>query len=324
MKRTGSRWRPWTSWPPKLNKRPAWGALNAADAISNAPPVRSPERCRRGAGLKQAESDGRHTGELWTHLLGSSYIPDAAAARINRKGGRTIKVDKAHCLFEQSGTFKHEFLALGISAEDYDIRNDFGETDHVVDLFAEIDLAYDGKQSIFDNIGPGDLVMAFFPCTRFECQSQMMLSGVHYSLRNYTDEQKLEYAMKTHNELHRLYTLICKLFAIANRGGGGWRMIVENPATPPHYLTGYFPIKPKIIDNDRTENGDYFKKPTQFWFVNCDPEQNMFFEPLEFVETGNIERAKATDGISRVVRRSMIHPQYARRFIKAYITDNEE
>lgn len=100
-------------------------------------------------------------------------------------------------------------------------------------------------------------------------------------------------------------------------------MVVENPATPPHYLTGYFPIKPKIIDKDRTENGDYFKKPTQYWFVNCDPEQNMFFEPLEYVEPGNIERAKASDGVSRTVKRSMIHPQYARRFIKAYITDTE-
>ena len=43
-----------------------------------------------------------------------------------------------HCLFEQSGTFKNEFKKLGIDAEDYDILNDFGETDHIIDLFAEI------------------------------------------------------------------------------------------------------------------------------------------------------------------------------------------
>ena len=45
---------------------------------------------------------------------------------------------KAHCLFEQSGTFKNEFIKLGIQAEDYDIQNEFGQTDHVIDLFAEI------------------------------------------------------------------------------------------------------------------------------------------------------------------------------------------
>lgn len=51
---------------------------------------------------------------------------------------------KAYCLFEQSGTFKNEFIKLGIPAEDYDIQNNFGQTDHVTDLFAEIEKAYVG------------------------------------------------------------------------------------------------------------------------------------------------------------------------------------
>ena len=50
----------------------------------------------------------------------------------------------AHCFFEQSGTFKNEFIKLGIPAADYDIQNNFGETDHVIDLFAEIENAYGG------------------------------------------------------------------------------------------------------------------------------------------------------------------------------------
>ena len=51
---------------------------------------------------------------------------------------------KVHCFFEQSGTFKREFMKLGISAEDYDIQDNFGETDHNTDLFAEIEKAYVG------------------------------------------------------------------------------------------------------------------------------------------------------------------------------------
>ena len=62
---------------------------------------------------------------------------------------------KVHCLFEQSGTFKNEFIKLGIPAEDYDIQNNFGETDNVVDLFAEIEKGYDNKPSIFDKMGGG-------------------------------------------------------------------------------------------------------------------------------------------------------------------------
>lgn len=51
---------------------------------------------------------------------------------------------KAHCLFEQSGTFKNEFKKLGVEAFDYDIKNEFGETDFTVDLFREIENAYEG------------------------------------------------------------------------------------------------------------------------------------------------------------------------------------
>ena len=75
---------------------------------------------------------------------------------------------KFHCFFEQSGTFKNEFIKLGYEAFDYDILNDFGETDFVVDLFGEIDKAFEDKPSIFDHLGDDDLIFAFFPCTRFE------------------------------------------------------------------------------------------------------------------------------------------------------------
>ena len=52
----------------------------------------------------------------------------------------------AHCLFEQSGTFKNEFKKLGIEAYDYDILNDYGQTDYQIDLFQEIENAYGGGQ----------------------------------------------------------------------------------------------------------------------------------------------------------------------------------
>ena len=51
---------------------------------------------------------------------------------------------KVHLFFEQSGTFKNEFIKLGIPALDYDIQNNFGQTDHVIDLFSEIEKAYGG------------------------------------------------------------------------------------------------------------------------------------------------------------------------------------
>ena len=226
-----------------------------------------------------------------------------------------MKINKVHCLFEQSGTFKNELKALGIDAEDYDIQNEFGQTDNVTDLFSEIDKAYDGRPSIFDDIGECDLVFAFFPCTRFEAVIPLAFRGEQRQQEGKTDIQKLEYSMKLHEELHGLYMRICKLFTICLRGG--WRMIVENPATQPHYLTQFFPVKPKIIDKDRTINGDHYKKPTQYWFVNCDPENNVIFEPIEYIRTRNVMK----DRKEAQKTRSMIHSQYARRFIKNYVLD---
>lgn len=233
-----------------------------------------------------------------------------------------MEINKAHCLFEQSGTFKNAFKKLGIDAEDYDILNSFGETDHQIDLFAEIQNAYIGKPSIFDGIKKDDVVVAFFPCTRFESRVPLILRGEQFQMQKWTDSQKLENSIKTHDELHLFYTLLCKLFLVSIRGG--WPMIVENPYMQPHYLTQFFPIKPKVIIKDRNKEGDYFKKPTQFFFVNCEPEQNVVFAPIEPITPVNVDDAQRLDvSGTRAEKRSLMHPQFVERFIKTYIVSKE-
>lgn len=68
-----------------------------------------------------------------------------------------------------------------------------------------------------------------------------------------------------------------------------------------------------MVDKDRHKNGDYYKKPTQYWFVNCKPELNLLFEPIEPIERKRVEV------INDKVARSLIHPQYANRFIREFI-----
>lgn len=130
-----------------------------------------------------------------------------------------MQVTKAHCLFEQSGTFKKEFIRLGIPAEDYDILNDFEQTDHQADLFSEIEKAYNGEPSLFDSIRKTDVILAFFPCTRFEAIIPLQFRGEGIQQKNWPDLKKLEYSIKLHTELHLLYCLLCKLFAVCIRGG---------------------------------------------------------------------------------------------------------
>lgn len=226
----------------------------------------------------------------------------------------------AHCLFEQSGTFKNEFRKLGYEAYDYDIQNAFSETDYVIDLFSEIEGAYDGKESIFDRITQDDLILAFFPCTRFETKIIQWMCGDTYSQKNWDDEKKLEYSMKLHRETDMMYQLISKMVIVCLQKG--LRMVIENPKSIPHHLTDYWCLKPAIIDKDRRKNGDYYKKPTQYWFVNCKPKNNLVFEALDYVPQIKSERVVKDDfGFDRTTARSMIHPQYANRFIRQYLID---
>lgn len=223
-----------------------------------------------------------------------------------------MKISKVHCLFEQSGTFKNEFKKLGYHAEDYDILNDFGETDNVVDLFAEIENAYAGEQSIFDNFSPDDLILAFFPCTRFQDAISMFYRGDGFQMRNWSNKQKLKYVYKLHQELNLFYELFYKMYCYCL--DKGLRLIVENPYAETHYLVRYFPIKASLIDSDRRQRGDYYKKPTQYWFVNCKPENKMLCEA-----TYSQKETKRIDCVHNKVERSMISKEYANRFIREFL-----
>lgn len=226
-----------------------------------------------------------------------------------------------HCFFEQSGTFKNEFKKLGYKAYDYDIKNDFNETDFQIDLFKEIGLAYDNEKSIFDDIKTTDMILAFFPCTRFENQIQLCFRGTMKSLKNWSNEQKLEYDLRLHKELSDLYNLVTKLTIVCLRKK--IPLIIENPYSTTHYLVKYWAIPYTLLDEDRTKNGDYFEKPTQYWFINCEPKYNIIFESIEYVKQKKITALKKDGGVNDTVERSMIHPQYANRFIREFILEME-
>lgn len=132
--------------------------------------------------------------------------------------------------------------------------------------------------------------------------------------KNYTERQKLEYSMKLHRELAQNYELISKMVCVCL--DRGLKMVIENPYTQPHYLTNYWCIKPKVIDKDRRKNGDYMNKPTQFFFINCEPKNNLVFEALDYVPKRTVDHVCGKD---RARIRSEIHPQYANRFIRQYL-----
>lgn len=229
---------------------------------------------------------------------------------------------KVHCFFEQSGTFKNEFIKLGIPAEDYDIQNNFGETDHVVDLFKHIEDAYDGKPSLFDNIRGGDLIMAFFPCIYFETIQQLYFALEKSNMRNKPIQYKIEAAIDRLDKRTSYHKLLYKLLWVAY--DKAISLIIENPATAPNYLiTGQNFPTPTIVDNNRMMRGDYFKKPTAYWFVNCTPTNGKSYQNDK--EQRIIDKSKCSSqaGVCSE-ERSMISPDYARNFICDFILGKKQ
>lgn len=229
---------------------------------------------------------------------------------------------KVHCFFEQSGTFKKEFIKLGIPAEDYDIQNNFGETDHQIDLFAEIEKAYEGGVSIFDSITYNDLIMAFFPCIYFSTLSQRSFSFDCINYRRMGVKEKTEAVLARSQKREQFFRLMVQMFSVVMQKG--LRMIVENPWSGPTFLRANFILPPTMTDNDRTRRGDFFKKPTAYWFIGCSPTYGLMTEKKP-KEVKNVLQAKSSSKAGLCSEeRSMISPDYARNFICDFIIGKEQ
>lgn len=187
-----------------------------------------------------------------------------------------MKFKEVHILFEQSGTFKKVFKKYGYKVIEYDIEKT-ENVDFNINIFTEIDRAIMTKEkSLFDNIHNDDLVLAFFPCTYFSDQSQLLSRGDNFGQKTWSERKKLEYSMQQMNKRNDFFNYLCKLCIIAIEKG--FKLIIENPAGKINFLKWFFPIKPSVIIQDRREYGDLFKKPTQFFFVNCKPEFKLFLD----------------------------------------------
>lgn len=259
-------------------------------------------------------------------------------------------------MFEQSGTFKNEFKKLGYEAYDYDIQNNFGETDHVIDLFAEIDSAYEGGVSVFDSITSDDLIMAFFPCIKFcsvaeQIQHEDFYDASQRRRRDFGTEKyyKQKWATLRNLSLERFhfYDLALKMTAVVQIKK--LRMIVENPWHPTNFTNHFWFIRTSLIDRDRTLRGDYFRKPTAYWFINCKPTYGESYQPtpkdkIKTITSGS-GAARTKKKMSKVIgkeelnskyidhsskaglcdeERSMISPDYARNFICDFILGKKQ
>lgn len=98
---------------------------------------------------------------------------------------------------------------------------------------------------------------------------------------------------------------------------------MENPWSEQTFLKWNFVTSPSVINNNRLTRGDYFKKPTAYWFFNCEPTHGMSLQKGK--EQKIISKCKS--GIKAGIcseERSMISPDYARNFICDFIIGKKQ
>lgn len=113
-----------------------------------------------------------------------------------------------------------------------------------------------------------------------------------------------------------MYELALKMFSVCDTKG--IRLVVENPYAQAHYLVNNFPYQATFIDRNRTIRGDYYKKPTQYWFVNCEPTNGCTMQAPAIKKRIASGRPGIKGGICSEDR-SMISPDYACNFICDFI-----
>lgn len=164
--------------------------------------------------------------------------------------------------------------------------------------------------------------MAFFPCIYFETMSMLYFSFDSLNNQHKKKYERIADAIERLQERNKFHTLLYKLTYVVEKNG--LRLIIENPATKPHYLidTQNYP-RPTIIDKNRMLRGDYFKKPTAYWFVNCEPTYGFTLQKDKQQKIVNDCRGSGKAGLCSE-ERSMISPDYARNFICDFILGKKQ
>lgn len=161
------------------------------------------------------------------------------------------------------------------------------------------------------------MVIAFFPCIYFETIQQLVFALAKHDQRGWPVCEKIEYAIRRLELRTDFHKLLYKLLWVAYKRN--IRLIIENPATEPNYLISgqNFP-PPTFVDKDRMLRGDVYKKPTAYWFINCEPTNGETFQRDKVQKRIDRSKSSPVAGLCSE-ERSMIHPDYARNFVCDFI-----
>lgn len=194
-----------------------------------------------------------------------------------------------------------KFLIVGgDNAIDIDIENQFNETDIIIDLFREIENINESK--IFSCITSNDLVFAFFPCTWFSNNNDLIFRRQSSIFKKMTENEIDTWINNRYEERKRALNIFKILIQWAELNN--IKLIVENPRS--HYLKDNY--RPGNIMHYRNIYGNKYKKPTYYYTINCKINEDK-------MTRYNIPHTKDINHLSSGIERSLISPLYAENLI---------
>ena len=166
------------------------------------------------------------------------------------------------------------------------------------------------------------MIMAFFPCIYFESQQMMEYDLTSINLRGKQITEKIKCAIDRIYKRTDFHILLYKMVFVVYQKN--LRMIIENPYGPNGFITtGQNFIPPTFIDKNRLIRGDYYKKPTAYWFVNCERTYGFTEQRDKKQRIINESKSSKKAGVCSE-ERSLISKDYARNFICDFILGKEQ
>lgn len=163
--------------------------------------------------------------------------------------------------------------------------------------------------------------MAFFPCIYFDCLSQMNFGWYAQNYKRLSTKEKTDAILTRSSNREKFFRIAVKMFSVCEQRN--IRIVMENPWAMQTFLKSNFIFPPKLIDNDRSLRGDFYKKPTAYWFMNCNPTHGCTIQKSHKPKRIVDQKHERGGGVCSEVR-SMISPDYARNFICDFILGKEQ
>lgn len=134
-------------------------------------------------------------------------------------------------------------------------------------------------------------------------------------------KQKTDKILERSANREHFFRICVKMISVCYQKG--IRLIMENPWSEQTFLKANFVQPPSLVDMDRTKRGDLYKKPTAYWYINCEPTNGQSYQKAKGHKTFMTSRGSKKAGVCSE-ERSMISPDYARNFICDFILGKKQ